>query len=231
MAAPLSEADPRREQEEEECGLLETPQRAALGGQKRAAASTEVAPPAKRLSAEEGSLSNFERVQEFHQAFGVQVAAEPRLDVFKEDKPLIKLRRDLILEEVKELEESLDKQDLDGTVDALTDILYVVYGAGVSLGVNLDAAFDIVHRSNMSKLCKTEEVAQQTVARYQEQLAAGEGKYDSPAYRRADDGRHWVVYNESSGKVLKSIRWTEPDFSPIGVPPPPPPPSVASTEQ
>mmetsp|Transcript_6827 Transcript_6827/g.19138 ORF Transcript_6827/g.19138 Transcript_6827/m.19138 type:complete len:266 (-) Transcript_6827:61-858(-) len=165
------------------------------------------------------SRTNFEKVREFHEAFGVQVEEQPKLDAFERDRPLIRLRRDLIREEVQELEDALVSKDFDGTVDALADILYVVYGAGVSLGVDLDAAFDIVHRSNMSKLCKSEAEAMRTVKAYQEQWASGEGKYDSAAYRRADDGKHWVVYNQSSGKVLKSCAWIAPDFAPIGVPP------------
>jgi len=175
-------------------------------------------PSNKRRCVHEESQTNFTRVSEFHAAFGEKNnTSAPRPNVFDQDPAMVKLRLDLIHEEVQELVEAVQNKDLDGTVDALTDILYVTYGAGAAFGVNLDAAFDIVHRSNMSKLCETEEVAKATVTKYEEQWAQGEGKYDSPAYRRAPDGCHWVVYNKSSGKVLKSMLWSPPDFTPIGV--------------
>merc|ERR1712217_600353 len=155
---------------------------------------------------------------EFHDAFGVKIADAPKLHVFDEDPKLVKLRMDLIDEEVRELREAMEQKDPDATIDALTDILYVVYGDGVSFGMDLDRDFKIVHASNMSKLCATEEVAKATVAQYQEQWNKGEGKYDSAAYRRSDDGKFWVVYNQSSGKVLKSMMWTPPNFDTLGVP-------------
>jgi len=300
------------------------------------------------------AITNFWRVHEFHEAFGVLISETPRYGVFVEDPKTVKLRLSLVEEEVKELEEAIGQQDFVETVDALTDILYVTYGAGVSFGVDLDvafrtahnrqdhesenealealeameaygmsealrslaktnfkdnlkaseestnvtnfvlagaeqrplgmpiekglkadvsrtfpqvmklwlktirgqvgelkcaiedsdfaavvdalvgilyssysagvafeadldAAFDIVHRSNMSKLCKTEDIAQATVAKYEDMIAKGDKKYDSPAYRRASDGKHWVVYNEPTGKVLKSMLWAAPDFTAIGV--------------
>ena len=98
------------------------------------------------------------------------------------------------------------------TIDALTDILYVVYGAGVSFGIDLNRAFEIVHSSNMSKLCVDENEAQDTVLWYKEQFKQGKLPYDSPAYRRSDDEKYWVVYNESTGKILKSINYTPADF-------------------
>ena len=70
---------------------------------------------------------------------------------FSSDK-INKLRVDLIEEELEELKEAINKKDLQETIDALTDILYVTYGAGHAFGVNLDKCFQEVQNSNMSKL-------------------------------------------------------------------------------
>ena len=94
------------------------------------------------------------------------------------------------------------------TIDALADILYVVYGAGASFGIDLDKAFDIVHKSNMSKLCISEKEAIETVEWYKKNSTV----YDSPSYRKSEDNKFWVIYNKSTGKVLKSIKYTPANF-------------------
>jgi predicted HAD superfamily Cof-like phosphohydrolase len=92
--------------------------------------------------------TNFELVGDFMEVFGQEIKDEPVLP----DWNTCCLRLDLITEEVKELEVALANEDLIDIADALTDILYVVYGAGHAFGIDLDACFDEVHRSNMSKL-------------------------------------------------------------------------------
>jgi predicted HAD superfamily Cof-like phosphohydrolase len=159
--------------------------------------------------------TNFEKVVQFNKSFGVPISDTPLKNVVVENPALTKLRLDLILEETQELADAVRENDFVEIVDALADILYVVYGAGASFGVDLDRAFDIVHDSNMTKLCKTEEIARQTVESYRVKYEAGTSPYDSPAYRRSDDGVNWVVYNDSTGKVLKSIHYTPADFSEI----------------
>ena len=92
--------------------------------------------------------TNNELVQDFMWIFGQTLRKElgwPGIDVAA-------LRVDLIDEELNELREATGKQDLVGIADALTDLLYVVYGAGHAYGINLDDCFAEVHRSNMSKL-------------------------------------------------------------------------------
>ena len=158
------------------------------------------------------SNSNFEKVAEFHDSFGLPNNSELQKNVFTENTKLTKLRWDLIKEEVDELREAMDNHDMTETIDALTDILYVVYGAGVSFGIDLNRAFEIVHSSNMSKLCVDENEAQDTVLWYKDQFKQGKVPYDSPAYRKSDDGKYWVVYNESTGKILKSINYTPANF-------------------
>ena len=93
-------------------------------------------------------ISNFEKVGDFMEAFGQEVLVEPIFPDFN----LAALRLDLIEEEVQELRDGLGKSSLLEVADALTDILYVVYGAGHSFGIDLDDCFNEVHRSNMTKL-------------------------------------------------------------------------------
>ena len=93
-------------------------------------------------------VSNFESVGDFLEAFGQEVLEIPTLPDFN----LAELRLDLINEEVQELKDGIDKGSMLEIADALTDILYVVYGAGHAFGIDLDECFFEVHRSNMTKL-------------------------------------------------------------------------------
>ena len=93
-------------------------------------------------------MSNFSKVGIFMKTFGQEVKNKPS---FSSDK-INKLRIDLIQEEVNELVEAMKNKDLLEVADALTDILYVTYGAGHAFGINLDICFDEVQNSNMSKL-------------------------------------------------------------------------------
>ena len=95
-------------------------------------------------------MTNFEKVGKFMRTFGQEVKTKPSLS---NDK-INKLRIDLIDEELTEFKDAIKNNDLKEAVDALTDILYVTYGAGHAFGVNLDECFDEVQRSNMSKLGK-----------------------------------------------------------------------------
>ena len=94
------------------------------------------------------NISNFEKVGDFMEAFGQEVLYVPTLPDFN----LGALRLDLIEEEVQELRDGLGRSSLLEVADALTDILYVVYGAGHAFGIDLDDCFHEVHRSNMTKL-------------------------------------------------------------------------------
>lgn len=242
--------------------------------------------------------THYEDVYTFNKAFGVKIEPEFDTDLIVELEDLSKLRYDLIDEEVNELTDAISQNDKKETIDALSDILYVAYGAGVSFGINLDieltkflvnyipddirlnsdisffekcrkiytclltrfpkeieyrsfilnniyiytdklknnfinkneldkliknlceliinvyvlglvyninldTSFTIVHESNMSKLCNTEELAKETVENYKK----NDNRYDSPNYRKSDLGDYYVVYNESTGKILKSIKY------------------------
>lgn len=93
-------------------------------------------------------MSNFEDVKIFMETFGQMVRTKPNFP----DEKTMKLRLDLIKEELRELEEAMKEKNLKEVADALTDILYVTYGAGYAYGVNLDKCFKEVQRANMSKL-------------------------------------------------------------------------------
>ena len=93
-------------------------------------------------------MSNFSKVGTFMKTFGQEVKTKPS---FSTDK-INQLRLDLIKEELEELTEAMNNRDLLEVADALTDILYVTYGAGHAFGIDLDKCFDEVQNSNMSKL-------------------------------------------------------------------------------
>ena len=93
-------------------------------------------------------MTNFEKVGLFMKTFGQEVKNKPSLSSEK----INNLRISLINEELEELKHAIKNNDLKEAVDALTDILYVTYGAGHAFGVNLDKCFDEVQKSNMSKL-------------------------------------------------------------------------------
>ena len=93
-------------------------------------------------------MTNFQRVKKFMLTFGQEVKEKAE---FPENK-ITSLRYELIQEELLELKEAIDKKDIKEVADALTDILYVTYGAGHAFGINLDKCFEEVQNSNMSKL-------------------------------------------------------------------------------
>ena len=93
-------------------------------------------------------MTNFESVRKFMEIFGQEIKGKAQ---FPNEK-VTSLRYDLINEELGELKEAIDNNDIKEVADALTDILYVTYGAGHAFGINLDKCFEEVQNSNMSKL-------------------------------------------------------------------------------
>ena len=252
--------------------------------------------------------TNFAKVIVFNQSFGLPHYDEEQMNILTTDKKLSKLRVDLCIEEMRELNEAFETENFIEVIDALTDELYVLYGAassfgfnmdtelrcyvntylyldpnqtnqnfilslvktqtkripdticnnmfneyfppeprknydkmnttikelnehlmcpnyhdmknslvlmlvltykmGILLGIDLDKSFDIVHRSNMSKLCADEQEAAETVEWYKK----NDDRYDSPSFRKADNDDYWVVYNKSTGKILKNINYTPAGF-------------------
>lgn len=95
-------------------------------------------------------MSNLNEVQHFMLTFGQEVRSAPNIG--SDDAKLKALRYELIREELEELRVAMENNDIVEVADALTDILYVTYGAGAAFGIDLDATFAEVQRSNMSKL-------------------------------------------------------------------------------
>ena len=93
-------------------------------------------------------MTNFQKVKNFMETFGQEVKSRPSFS----SKKINMLRYNLIKEELDEFKQAIDNNDLLEVADALTDILYVTYGAGHAFGINLDACFEEVQNSNMSKL-------------------------------------------------------------------------------
>ena len=93
-------------------------------------------------------MTNFKSVKKFMETFGQEIKEKACFP----DEKITSLRYDLIKEELGELKEAIDQKDIKEVADALTDILYVTYGAGHAFGINLDKCFEEVQNSNMSKL-------------------------------------------------------------------------------
>ena len=154
--------------------------------------------------------SNFQKVLEFNKAFGVKCNTTIQHDIFDKDPKLVNYRLSLIEEEIQECKDAIKDKNMTEVIDALADSLYVILGACASFGFDADEAFDLVHKSNMSKLCETEEDAIETVRLYKEEVPQ---RYDSPAYRKSDDGNYFVVYNQSTMKILKNYKYSPVSFT------------------
>ena len=109
--------------------------------------------------------------------------------------------------ELNYLARATDSSDFDSTISVTSNIIYLTYVLGLIFGVDLDVGVDLVHKSNMSKLCVSEEEAQQTVEWY----LNNEKRYDTPNFRQNNKG--FVIYNESTGKILKNINYKPVDLS------------------
>ena len=155
--------------------------------------------------------TNFDKVRAFMRIMGQETPSSP---VKPETIPeTTKLRVALIEEELNELKDAVQKHDFVEVIDALADILYVTYGAGAAWGVDLQKAFDLVHDSNMSKICSSVEEAEQTVEWYKNHPEKG---YPNPEYRKGDgDNNSYVVFEKTTGKILKSVNYKSVELSEI----------------
>lgn len=154
-------------------------------------------------------ITNFKGVSTFNEVSGAEVYKSYDEKNF-DNKKLLEFRYDLIKEEFKELREAMDTNDKSEIVDALVDILYVTYGYLDALNLDGDKCFDYVQEANMSKFCKTESEAQESVQKYLDDVNS---PYDSPEYRYNEKNGLWIVYNKSTGKILKSHKFQPPNFN------------------
>lgn len=138
-------------------------------------------------------------VAEFHNTFQLPVISEPQIP----DSERCQLRLNLLEEELSELKEAINTSDLVEVADALCDLQYVLSGAILEfgLGAKFKGLFDEVHRSNMSKTCKSEEEALATQKHYLENK-----KMNSVIKERNGE---YLVYRIEDGKVLKSVNYSK----------------------
>ena len=101
--------------------------------------------------------------------------------------------------------------EFDKVVTLLIMMIVTQYRMGIVLNFDVDEAFNLVHKSNMSKLCVNEEEAQQTVDKYKKDYEGGKSSYDTPYYYKKE--KYYVVKNQSTGKVLKSINYSPVDLT------------------
>lgn len=150
-------------------------------------------------------LNALNQVAEFHSTFKHPIVQEAAIPT----KERSQLRIDLIAEELKELQEAVNNNDLVEVADALCDLQYVLAGAVLEFGLgnNFKTLFDEVHRSNMSKACKTIQEANDTIAHYQQ-------NHNVNAYHKEIDGL-FLVYREGDHKTLKSINYSPADLKSI----------------
>lgn len=146
--------------------------------------------------------NSLNQVAEFHTTFKHPILETPVIP----SKQRANLRISLLAEELKELQEAVDNDDLIEVADALCDLQYVLAGAihEFGLGVKFKTLFDEVHRSNMSKACKTVEEAEQTIQFYLD-------KDNTESYYKEIDGL-FLVFRKSDDKTLKSINYSPADL-------------------
>ena len=145
------------------------------------------------------------QVAEFHRTFKHPILNTPGIPT----KKRCDLRVSLLLEEMKELQEAINENDLVEVADALCDIQYVLAGAILEfgLGEKFKQLFDEVHRSNMSKACKSLAEANQTIEHYKL-------KEQSDAYWKEEESL-FLVFRENDHKTLKSINYSPADLKSI----------------
>ena len=142
--------------------------------------------------------NSLNQVAEFHTTFKHPIIDKPAMP----SKERSALRISLLAEELKELQQAVNDNDLTEVADALCDLQYVLSGAILEfgLGEKFKELFDEVHRSNMSKACKTVEEANETIAHYK-------ATADTDSYHKEIDGL-FLVYRTSDNKTLKSVNYS-----------------------
>jgi predicted HAD superfamily Cof-like phosphohydrolase len=150
-------------------------------------------------------LNSLNQVAEFHTTFKHPIIATPAIP----SKERCKLRIELLAEELKELQQAVNDNDMVEIADALCDLQYVLSGAVLEfgLGEKFKELFDEVHRSNMSKACKTIEEANKTMEHYK-------NNGNTQSYYKEIDGLY-LVYRTEDNKTLKSVNYSPADLGSI----------------
>jgi predicted HAD superfamily Cof-like phosphohydrolase len=114
-----------------------------------------------------------------------------------------------IINSFDNLRNSCDSENFDDVVINIYNVIKYTYLFGIQIGCDLDKSFTIVHDSNMTKICDNEDLAIETVQNYKD----NDSRYDSPIYKKNEFG--YIILNESTGKILKSIKYTPANFDSI----------------
>lgn len=117
-------------------------------------------------------------------------------------------------EDINNLEIAINNKSITQVENSLLSILKTTYVGGLLFKINLDDAFDLIHKSNMTKACKTEDEAYKTVEWYKTHKL---DTYDTPIYKKSNCGNYWIILNESTGKILKNINYSAVDLSSLVV--------------
>lgn len=148
-------------------------------------------------------LSNFQKVVKLNK---LSDEFKPKWNIFTTDSELLKSKLDTINLNVQELKKAIDNDNFTDVTECLCKILYVTYDAATAFGLDLDTLFSEVHDCNMTKVCKDEKEAHETVEWYKQ----NEKKYEDPQYKQK--GKYYVVFDNKTSKVLKCIKWRQPDL-------------------
>jgi predicted HAD superfamily Cof-like phosphohydrolase len=143
-------------------------------------------------------INSLNQVADFHKTFNAPILTTPQIP----SEQRCRLRVDLLQEELNELKEAINNNDLIEIADALADLQYVLSGAVLEFGLGdkFVDLFNEVQRSNMSKACENEVVAQATLEHYKQ-------KDGTKGYYKENNGK-WLVYREEDDKVLKSVNYS-----------------------
>jgi predicted HAD superfamily Cof-like phosphohydrolase len=154
---------------------------------------------------EKNKLTNFQIVR--HTSDYESETLTPFLTIFKDEPKLVLSALDVLSNKTKELTTAIEEQNQNKLCCALLSLLHVTYETGLIFGIDLDVSFDLVHKSNMTKACKTEQEALDTV----EQIVK-DGRYKNPKYKLSRDGKYWLVYDGDNNKTLKSKYYSPVDL-------------------
>lgn len=127
--------------------------------------------------------------------------------------PQVKLLMDRLRYIFGQIEKNTEEKDIHATITNLVKMLVSIYMICAYINVDIDLAYDLIHESNMSKVCKDEDEAQKTVKWYKKEFEENRQPYDSPDYKKSNNEKYWIVFNKSTGKILKSINYSPVDLS------------------
>jgi predicted HAD superfamily Cof-like phosphohydrolase len=157
-------------------------------------------------------VTNFDKIIEFNPRLVAKNKGVPDFAIFTNSPHLIRFITSEMVGYINKLGNNVNEKNFSGVITNLTRLIYMSYATFIAFDVNANEAFDIVHNSNMSKACSSEQDAIDTIKKYKNHY---EKIYDSPAYRLSKDGKCWIIYNESTSKILKSIKYKHANFKRI----------------